>query len=374
MVSKTASSTRFKDADNGFEANVVERADGKKAVAIDGTVQIEQLFGQDNLSDTWFYIGTSDNVCDGVGAVNDTVRVQIAGGCDLTLYPAVDVTITVTSAVVNDPKPAFALAELIVSELEADANFQASWEAFNIGENGTIHISALEDLYGEVGQRTTLGSFTVSSTGTTVVTPAFTSITRRGKSTSLARDPRDPRIGTLGVSGSIRIRADEVDEVLQERAVQVGGSNENLVVNGSGTPVAFRIEANPEGGANKFIDSLKLYGTDGNIKVGEANFLGANSPLTNGIQINFYKQGILRNSRTLRTTNDILGRFSSSASDNKIINQSGGDYIEATFNLVAKNIVVELEAGENDYVEVLVRDNLTGVNSLYLLADGFLEN
>ena len=352
--------------DETFQVDVVERGDGKKAIAIDGTVQIEQLFGRDNIADSWFFIGSSDDVCDGVGGLNDTVRVQIAAGCDATLYPAVDVTTTVTNAILTDPQPAKALSELIVDDLNNDANFSASWEAQIIGDNGIVHVSALPELFGEAGERSNINDFLVTATGTTTVSVAFSSLVRRGKSTELARNPDDPRVGILGVSGSIRVRADEVEQIFQDRTP-------NMAVNPGGTPDVFTISAQPAGGLNRFIEALKFYGSDGNIKVGESNFLGLNAALTNGILIDLYKDGLLVYSQNLKTTNDLLARWSTTASDNKIIGQSGGDYYESTLNLVQRNIVFELEAGTTDRIEVTIQDNISQVSEIYLLVDGFQE-
>lgn len=373
-VGISQSLTGIKDRTNDREVSVIQRPDGKNAIAIDGTVQIEQLFGQDNIADSWFYIGTAEDACDGVGAENDTVRVQIAAGCDPALYPAVDVTTTVTAAILADPRPAKALSKAIVDNLNVDANFKMSWDASTVGENGMVHISALEELYGEVGERLALNSLTVTTVGTTTVNVAFNEIARRGKSTSLARDPRDPRVGTLGVSGSIRIRADKVSQIHQERAQRSGGGENLAELAGSlATPVTYTISAYPDGQPNKIIESIKLYGTDTNIKVGESNFLGENSSLTNGILIKITKEGVTTELPVLKTTNDILARFSTSASNNKIISQSGGDYFEASFNLVERNLSLELEAGTTDKIEILIRDAMAGIPSMYAVVDGFLE-
>ena len=151
-----------------------------------------------------------------------------------------------------------------------------------------------------------------------------------------------------------------------------GGSEEMAINGGGGT--SFRVEANPAGGTDKLVESLKFIITDGNIKVNNGNFLGLNSPLNNGLLIRFVKDGVVVYTEPLiKNTNDIMGQWSSSASDNQIISQSGGDYLESNFNLVDSNLQFVLEAGKNDYIECVIQDNLNAIDTMKMLATGFLE-
>jgi len=159
-------------------------------------------------------------------------------------------------------------------------------------------------------------------------------------------------------------------KLIRERIQELGGTSFQLAVNGN-SPKIFEFTANPlVTDPNILISSIKLYGSDGGIKVTEDNFLGMNSELDNGLLIEFIKDGIITFSENIINTLDFLGLFSSGASDNKIIGASGGDYIESKFDLTAKSLELELSAGTTDKIRVTVRDNISSVDALYLLIDG----
>ena len=116
--------TKITGGDEQYVADVILK-DARKALVTDATVTIEQLFGRDPQATSWFYIGTSTDA-DGVGAIGDTVRVQIPSAVSPigVIYPTVDVTTTVTSNETLDDSPEEALAKLICSDLNLDTNFK----------------------------------------------------------------------------------------------------------------------------------------------------------------------------------------------------------------------------------------------------------
>lgn len=164
----------------------------------------------------------------------------------------------------------------------------------------------------------------------------------------------------------------DVTGVLDEFALD-GGGNKDLAIDGAGTPVEFTIDANAGGGADKIIKSLKLYGDDVNIKVGESNFLGNTNALTNGILIEVTKNTVTNQFRNIMSTNDFLARMSSSPEKSRIIGQSGGDFIEAVFDFADRNSQLRLVAGTTDQIKITIRDDLTGVSDLFFFAEGVLE-
>jgi hypothetical protein len=342
---------------------------GVRRMQTSGLVQIEQLLGQDPIPDTWFTV-------ENAGLENDTFRIEIAGTSndpsspDRDL-PAVDFTYTVLAGEVGDE---LKVAKSIEEALNADTTFQNAKlkaDMFN-AELAVLHITSTErSLAGDFFERPDGGDVAVTTTGTADVTLAFDTLKSQGKATSLDRDPKDPRVGILGISGSVRVRADNVSKLFSTRAMN--GGAEDLTVNGSGTPVIFTVNANPAGGDVKFVETVKLYGTDGNIKVGEENFMGTNAALSNGLEVSIYTNEEVTVLPALKTTNDLLARFATRPSDAEIINQSGGDYLIAAFDLVSRNISIVLEPGTTDRIEIKVQDDISSVSSMFLSVEGFEE-
>jgi len=346
--------------------------DGKRKLHTLSTVSVGVGLGRDPIPDTYFTL-------DAAGAIGDTVRIQIAGTSNDSTspdrdVPAVDYTYTLVAEDVGDE---IKLAQNIVLGLNADVNFGlALLESAHVNDTRAIvHISSTGfSLEGEFLERSNALDVQVTPTGTTLTTLAFDTLIARAKQTTLSRDPNNPhRAGILGISGNIVVSAQEVDNLIEEFATATGPITD-LTVDGSVTPVVFSVYANSAGGGDKVLDSITMYGTDTNIKVGEFNFLGNNSPLTNGILIETLIDGVLGTFRVLKSTNDVLARMSSGPSDNKIINQSGGDYIQAIFSLVEKNLQVVLSEGTTDEVRVTVQDDVTQVTDLFVKVEGFLRD
>lgn len=345
--------------------------DGKNKLVTLSTVSVGVGLGRDPIPDTFFTV-------DAAGAIGDTVRIQIAGtNNDNTSpdrdMPAVDYTYTLIAQDVGDE---IQLAKNIVAGISLDVNFvNALLEAAHVNDTRAIvHISSTSfSLQGEFLERPNANDVLVTPSGTTLITLAFDNLLARAKQTTLSRDPNNPhRAGILGISGNIVVSAQDVENILEE-FVTATGPIIGLTVDGSVTPVVFSVFAQPAGGGDKILDSITMYGTDTNIKVGEGNFLGNNSPLTNGILIETLIGGNIGTFRLIRTTNDVLARMSSGPSDNKIINQSGGDYIQSIFSLVDKNLQVVLKEGTTDEVRVTIQDNLTQVTNLFVKVEGFLR-
>jgi len=349
---------------------------GQNRLATDSNISsVNVPLGKDPIPDCYFEVTQA-------GSAGDTIRVQIAGtSVDPTTpdrdLPAVDVTYTL---IVADEGDEHALAHKVAQALEADVNFQNAFleaDVISGNQRPIVHISSTEfSMNGEFHERPNFGDVTVSVTGSTTVLidDANRVLVSRPKEVSLGRDPDNPhRLGVQAISGTVRVRAEAVDQLFEEEAKEVGGSNTDLTIDGSGTPVVFEITANPAGGFNKVVEVLKLYGEDGNIKVGESNFLGNNAPLSSGILIEITQNESTTQFRNIQTTNDFLARFSSSPSNSEIIGQSGGDYIVSTFDLVSRNTQLTLENGTTDKITVTIRDDLTAVNNLFFVAEGFLE-
>ena len=367
--------TVIEDGNNaGHRANVIQVL-GVNRLATDSNISsVNVPLGKDPLPDCYFTVTAA-------GAIGDTVRIQIAAtNIDPTPpdgdLPAVDLTYTLIAADAGDEKQ---LAANLAEALENDTDFiDAKLEADSITGDlrPIVHISSTEfSLNGENYERPNAGDVSVTTTGTTTVQidTANQVLVSRPKEVSLGRDPDNPhRLGVQAISGSVRVRAENVEDLFEEFALD--GADKDLTVNGTpGSPAVYTISANPAGGLVKIVEVLKLYGTDTNIKVGEGHFMGANSPLTNGILIEITKGGMTDTFRLLKTTNDVLARMASSPEKAEIINQSGGDYIVAAFDLVSRNTQLSLDPGTTDKIEVKIQDNLNGIDNLFFVAEGFLE-
>jgi hypothetical protein len=265
-----------------------------------------------------------------------------------------------------------ALATRMVSEIRADAAADASeLTAILVKDNENAVVFITSKKRGEFFERPNVNDFTVAVIGSAVTTVGFSNFIARGKANELARSKSDPRVGVLGISGSVTSTAQDVDLLLEEFAMDGGGFD--LTVDGSVTPVEFTIDANAAGGTNKVITTFKLYGDDTNIKVGEGAWWGVNSALTNGLLVEITKEGVTDTFRNLKSTNDVLARMSSTPEKSEIVRQSGGDYMAAVFDFADRGIQITLEAGTTDQIKVTVRDDNTAISDMFFVVEGFEE-
>lgn len=346
----------------------VELIAGKKKLLTDATVTVESVFGKDGFADSWFAIGDFDD-CSGVGAENDTIRVQIVAGCDATEFPAVDVTYTITASDVAAAQPEISVRDNIVTALNGNSNFATSWKATKVKDNGIIVIQA--KFRGEIGERPVANDIQVTATGTTTVTLAFNNILQRGKETSLTKDPDDPRIGVLGISGTVNVTPGSIGSRYQE--FFENASSSNLLVNGSVTPVVFTIPLSSTD--DIFIEQLRFFGGGNGIKFGQ--FLSKSGiGLTNGILIEIKSDDETFTFPVIKKTEDFKNIFSApSGSDFRIDIQAGSDQILAIFNPEIPFALRKIGTfTTDDYAKITVRDDLTsGIQTLQSTAIGFTK-
>ena len=364
--------------DETLVVDVIE-INGVKRLAADSNISsINVPLGKDPLPDTYFTVRKA-------GAIGDKIIVDIAATTYDTTnpfanFPAFHYEYTLVAGDVgNERQLSINLADAL-NDSVAFKNTQLL-EATAVGDDGEnnqraiVHISSTKfSLNGELYERPNYGDFLVTTTGTTEIefySSEFHRIVSRPKEVSLARDPRNPhRLGIQNFSGTVFIRSSDPAKFFRDPIAQVlNPALTSLSVNGSVTPVVFELTSNPDGGSDKIIDSIKFYGTDTNVKVQENTFMGSNSQLTNGILLEFIRGGVTIFSQVIKNTPQLLA-FATSASDNKLIGQSGGDYLEATFSLVDRNLALVLRNGENDKVRVTIRDNILFLDSMYAIISG----
>lgn len=352
------------DESTGNALNI-ELIDGQRSVRTFGIQAIESLKGFDPIADTWFYIGTEAD-SQGAGGVGDTVRVQIGAGDDLTLFPAVDVTTTLTATEAGDET---ALGNLIVSDLNNDADFSLNYFARRLDNDAvTVYITAREP--GPRGERpnTAPDDFEVTSTGTTVVTKSFQNIVRRNKVTSLARDPANPTLGVLGISGSVTAGEGDVTGRIIEFAEDGGGSSD-LRVDGDPTPVEFTIDASPT--KERFFTALRFEALGNGIQF--TNFLSKNNALTNGVMVTIRSNNSEVTFPDILTTEDFASIFSRGPSDFDVYDVSGTDYFRATLNFSAPfQLFKQGTFGSDDFIKITIQDDLTsGLTQFKFIGFGF---
>jgi len=341
----------------------VELIDGKRRALTSSIVIIEQLFGRDNYADTWFYIGDQYD-SSGAGAIGDTVRVFIAQGPDPS-YEEIDITYTLVAEDVGDE---ITLADNIVKYLNANLLFRDKWKSSRVKDNSVVHIGS--KLAAEFGERPNGGDFQVYSTGTTIVTSAWDKVVRQGKSTSLSRDSRDPRVGILGISGTVSVTAGAVDNIYQEDLIQVENPpNTALNIDGDPVPGNFRLDALV--GYDLFIEEIRFHGVAGSIKYGQ--FLNINSVLDIGIEIEIKSDDGYTMFQPIQSTEDFKSRWSSLGGWDLDITV-GGDHFLGTRRFDATALPV-LRAADtyttNDFLNVRVSDDIDSVGEFYCTVIGF---
>lgn len=349
------------DEETGLPAQI-KLIEGERRLITGGVQSIESLKGFDQIADTWFYIGDEQD-SQGAGGIGDTVRVQIAAGDDPTLFPAVDVTSTLTATEAGNETE---LANLIVSDLNSDPDFSLNYFARRLDDIATtVYITAR--FPGPSGARPNVDDFQVSSTGTTVVTRAFQDIIQRSKVTSLARDPANPRLGVLGISGSVTAGEGDVTGRIIEFALN-GGSND-LRVNGSVTPVEFIINASAT--KERFFTSLRFSALGSGIQF--TKFLSQNTALVNGVLVTIRSNNSEITFPAIKATEDFASLFSRGASDFEVYDVSGTDYFRASLSFTAPfQLFKQATFATDDFIKISIRDDLTsGLSQFRFIGFGF---
>lgn len=358
------------DPDAELPVDTVVLPSGKRALQTSGLVQIDQLFGQDPQGTTFFYLGTKDDAS-GIGAAGDTITIDIVAATPPLnlIYPAVSVTTTVTAGHVADDNPERAVATQICNDLEADANFVASqFQCTVISDFSGVFINSR--LYNEFGWRVgcTLPAkcFSVTSTGTTIVTEVYTTIEGRGFAAELQRSPNDPRKGVLAIAGSISINSQSVNNIISENLVNpTNGSN--MAINGATTSQAYEFFADPTNTNDFFIQKISCYCQGNRIQL--ANYCSLNSPLSVGMIFSFISEGVTSTFAAIKSTANYKHIFTlGDATQYALDVPSGTDDLMATAEF---DPPIVLLAGSGDKITATVNDNLSQLTAQECRVFGF---
>ena len=320
----------------------VKLQSGVKRLQTSATVSVEQLLGRDNIADVWFTVNDT-------GAIGDTVKVDIASGAS---GGAVSVTSTTTATEVGQP---IKLVDLICTDLNADATFTLAFRCMRIKDNAVAHISS--KFVAEFGERPNTLDFQTTTMGTASTTDAFDNIISRQKTNSLARDPDDKRIGTLGISGTVFVLPGGIGDVLI-LPFDFGGSDD-MRVDGSTTPVNFDIACSAT--QDRFVSEVRLFAGCNGLKFGQ--FLCKNAILTNGIETSIRSDEETLTLPLLKTTEDFKNKFAFGSGDNfRIDVQAGADQLLAVLSFANPFVIRKCGTfiSGDDFVRIKIQDDLTG--------------
>lgn len=367
------------------EAQVVTRNDGVRAIAVDSRTVVESTFGSNSAPDAYFRIINT-------GLAGTTWTIYIAGTSNDPSVPDRDVPAytKIFTVQLSEQGDEIAFRDRIITELNQDTNFKngALLKAQRATDRSIVHIySTAFTLSGEFYERTTPGDFSVTIGGIpgdgVVVVPFDVLITRNLPVATIPDFDSPHRLSRFGVTGDINISFKDLDDIFVQYATDNGtptpdgggtGSN-NLLVNGSlGSPQLFTIPAQAE--TDVFIQTL-IFRCQGNgIKLN--TFFAKNTAITNGVVVEIKSDDVITSFLPLRTTSDFKNRWaalSGTVATWELSIESGRD--EAVAILTFQNpFVIKAQgthgAGNDDYIEVKIQDNLTSGNFFFdFLARGF---
>lgn len=354
-------SVQIVGSDEAYAVDVILDEGVRKLAAL-ADVTVNSLRGFDPIVDWWGYVGNKIDVT-GVGAAGDVVTWAAAAGDDPSLFPAISVGTTVQ---VGDDENS--LVERIVSNLNSDSNFSAWYFARKIYDDApTVYVTSR--LPGAAYSRPNTNDVTFTATGTTVVTPAWDNLIQRQKNTSLARDPSNPTLGVLGISGSVSAAEGDVTGRIIEFAENLGSSD--LRVDGSTIAQDFTINA--DANKQRFFTSLRFEALGNGIQF--TNFLSKNTDLNlnEGVLITIRSNNAQVDFPEIRATEDFASFFSRGPSDFDLFDVSGTDYFRATLTFAAPfQLFKQGTFATDDFIRVRIRSDLSsGLAQFKFIGFGF---
>jgi len=139
----------------------------------------------------------------------------------------------------------------------------------------------------------------------------------------------------------------------------LNGASKEMAVNGSVTPVDFRIEADDV--QDIIITDMILAGQDGSLKF--SKWFAQNNPLTNGVEISLKSDNALSTYDPLTTTTDLMS-FSSGNIENSSVT---GEAVVISFRKFSPSLIIRAQGthgvGNDDFIQVKIQDSLTSMDS-----------
>jgi hypothetical protein len=358
------------------KVNTKVRSDGLVALATDATVVVESTFGFDQNPDSFFRIINT-------GQAGTTWTLNIAGtNSDSSTpdrdLPAYQKVFTILPVEVGDE---IKLRDRIITELNQDLAFKdgSEFKAQKATDRAIVHIYSLAfSASGEFYERPFAGDFTVTIGGTPgdgVVQVGFDNIISRSKPVTITRDFDSPhRLGLFGITGDVNVVSKQLSDLFIEEASEDGlGVSFDMAVNASlNNPTEFDILAKVDKAI--FVQSLRFFGQGNGIKYG--NFLNLNNTISNGLLIEIKSENIITQLPLIKSTEDFKNKFAfaSGANGFTLDVAAGRDDFLAVFDFGNPFLLEESGAhgvGNDDYIKIIIQDNLQSVGSLRFSAKGF---
>jgi len=147
----------------------------------------------------------------------------------------------------------------------------------------------------------------------------------------------------------------------------LNGASEQMAIDGSTTPVDFRIDADAT--QDIVITQLVFAGQDGSIKF--SKWFGFNSPLTNGVALTLKSDNVSATFPVMKTTTRLMA-FSSGNIENASVT---GEAVVVSFRQLDPPIVIRAQGthgvGNDDFIQVRIQDSLTGMDDFTCVARGY---
>ena len=386
-INKSSGSVTVRDPDTGDKANVTQRndttfgqhadtvitgldnlsakrevqtkvrGDGLTALVTDATVVVESTFGTVSQPFSFFTLVNT-------GLENDTITVFIKGTTFDSTIPDEDVpdytkVFTVLASEVGEED---VLSKRIISELNIDNTFRQTvfLKASRATDRNVVIVRSDKfSQSGEAWERQFAGDFDITVTGSAIVSIGFDNLISRSIPVVINPDvDNGHRLGRFGISGNVTVTSSALSDLFVQEAQNAGSSAMN--VNGSVTPVTFSI---PAQATQLFIEDMIFDGQGNGIKFG--NFLSQNTALTNGVLVTIKSDNIVTTFPLIKSTEAFKNKWAALSGDGanfRIDVQAGKDEMLAILNFPNPFILREtgaFGAGNDDYVRVLIQDNLS---------------
>jgi len=332
---------RITGGDEVYQADVVLEG-GVKKLMVAADVTIDEVRGKDMYPSSWTEI---------TNAVASTTITLTIGSHGPWVIPISTTDIYVA-------------AEQAVSYLNGQSTYNQYFTARKVLDNAIFHTES--DVWGEAGEETT---YSASGSGGTTTNDGFGDFRIRRKVNSLSFDVRDPRVGILGISGSVTQIPGELSKLCIINPTNATYGAE-MNKNGSVTPIIYEIAciANED----RLVKELRFYANAAGIKFGQ--FLNINTVLTNGIEIKIKSNNEVSTLPLIKTTEGFQTEFALGKVNFQFFSGAGLDNILASFQF--ENPFVIKRSGSytvDDYIQVKIQDNLSAVSKLRVLAFGFRQ-
>lgn len=335
------------------------RGDGLVALVTDATVVVESTFGTvDRPFSFWTIIKT--------GATGDTHTFTLKATTSDSTSPDIDAPLytkvfTVLAGEVGDEP---ALTKRIITELNLDTTFRTSafCKAIRATDRNTVIIRSDKfSQSGEFWERPLAGDFAVVTTGTAQVVVGFDNFISRSIPVVINPDlDSGHRLGRFGISGAVTVTATALSDLFTAEAM-LGGSS-LLLVNGSVTDQIFTVPAQV---TQIFVEHMWFHGQGNGIQFGR--FISQNNPLAvgDGVLVTIKSDNIITIFPEIRSTEDFKNKWAALSGDGGNYRpdpQAGRDEFLAINSFSNPFLMREtgaFGAGNDDYIEIRIRANLT---------------